>query len=227
MHTFRAIALILACVAAQPAWAQQKKAGPAQPQATARALQQEIDALKQENSELHRQLEEAQAQNGRALEELEQLKATLMENRSGGDSLLKELQQTKTALARSESRARALEAEAEALRGRVEDTSAVKEGAFVQLGPDVAPAECINLRRMTPSAKKATGVVVVNVLISEQGEPLDVRLIQGLPGKGTAWTEKAHEACLEAAKRLAFHPATAKDGSVRLKVWQGVGFYLN
>jgi exonuclease VII large subunit len=226
MHALRAIALILVCATAQPGAAQQKKTSAA-PQNHAQERQQEIDALRQENSELQRQLEEAQIQSDQARQELEQARATLMENRSGGDSLLKELQQTKMALARSESRAKSLEAEAATLRGRVEDTTAAKEGAFVQLGPDIVPAECINLRRMAPNTKKVSGVVVVNVLISEQGEPLDVRLIQGLPGKETVWTAKAHEACLEAARRLAFHPATTKDGSVRLKVWQGVGFYLN
>jgi TolA-binding protein len=249
MNSARAAAIILAaCTAAHTAHPlvyppvhppvhpaarpQQKKAdGAANPQVASlqrqiKDLQGSLDELRQENSELQRQMEEAAIQGGQAREELDQLKATLRENQSGGDSLLKELQQAKTALAKSEARAKSMEAEAAALRGRIDDASPVKDGAFVHLGPDVAPAECINLRRMTPKVKRAPGVVVVNVLISEQGEPLDVLLLQRLPGPDTAWTEKAHEACLEAAKRLAFRPATTKDGSIRLKVWQGVGFYL-
>jgi len=237
-----AIALVLACTAVQPAKAQQKKTSSAQQTASQHAalqqqvtsqqkqikeLQDALDALKQENSELERQLEEVRIEKGQVQEDLDQLRATLKENQSGGDSLLKELQQTKSALLKSESKLKSLETEAAALRDRVEDSSALKEGTLVQLGPDVIPAECINLRRMTPSTKNASGVVVVNVLISERGDPLDVRIIQKLPGDETKWTAKAHEACIEAAKRLAFHPATTKDGSTRLRVWQGVGFNLN
>ena len=227
------------CMAVQPVQAQQKKAAPAKQAAAPQkpadsALQKQIaelqaalDTLKQDHSELERQLEEARIQNGQVRDELDRLKATLKENQSGGDSLLKELQQAKGALAKSESRAKALEDEAASLRGRVEDTSAVKEGALTHFGPDVVPAECMNLRRMTPNTKRVSGVVVVNVLISERGEPLDVRLVQRLPGDETEWTTRAHNACLEAAKRLVFRPATTKDGSIRLKVWQGVGFELN
>jgi len=73
--------------------------------------------------------------------------------------------------------------------------------------------------------RKVSGAVVVNCLIDEMGDTIDVRLIQGLPGEETEWVRSAHEACLEAAKRLVFEPATTKDG-IRVKVWQGVGFYL-
>jgi len=228
--------LCLLSMAVQPVQAQQKKAAPAaKPAAPADpALQKQIvdlqaalDALKQDYSELDRQLEEARIQNGQVRDELDRLKATLKENQSGGDSLLKELQQAKGALVKSEARVKALEDEAATLRGRVEDTSAVKDGTLAHFDPDVVPAECLNLRRMTPNTKRVSGVVVVNVLISERGEPLDVRLVQRLPGDETEWTARAHNACLEAAKRLVFRPATTKDGSVRLKVWQGVGFELN
>ena len=38
---------------------------------------------------------------------------------------------------------------------------------------------------------------------------------------------EADEACLEAAKRIVFDPACAKDGKTHFKVWQGVGFFLD
>jgi hypothetical protein len=84
----------------------------------------------------------------------------------------------------------------------------------------------MNLNKITPKAKKVSGVVVVNVLISENGEVLDTKLLQGLPGEGE-WVQKAHEACLEAAKRIVFDPARAADGKTRVRVWQGVGFELD
>jgi hypothetical protein len=84
----------------------------------------------------------------------------------------------------------------------------------------------MNVKRVTPSVKKVDrGVVVVNVLVNEQGEVLDARLLQGLPGDGE-WVQKANEACVEAAKRLVFDAARTKDG-IRVRVWQGVGFLLD
>jgi len=203
-------------------------------QASARVLTQERDSLKlqleelrQEYAELSRQLDEATAQREQAIAEREQLEATLRENQSGGQSILRELQQAKSDLKNSNSKIESLEREIAALKVSVNEAANPKDGAFVQLGPDIIPARCLNLRRMTPSVKRVSGVVVVNCLINELGEPIDVHLIQGLPGDETEWVTKAHTACLEAAKRLAFAPATTLDGSVRLKVWQGVGFILN
>jgi DNA repair exonuclease SbcCD ATPase subunit len=225
MNKLGAFALAFAAAAAQPAMAQQKSTSAANQKQAKAPNKDEVGALRQENSELHRQLEEAGIQIEQLTDELDRLNATLRENQSGGDSLLKELQQTKAALAQSDSRAKSMEADLGALQDRARGTST--DGGFIaQLGPDVVPAVCLNLRRMAPKTKRVTGVVVVNVLISEIGEPLDVCLIQGLPGDESKWNAEAHEACLEAAKRLAFKPATTKDGSTRLKVWQGVGFYL-
>jgi TonB family protein len=70
------------------------------------------------------------------------------------------------------------------------------------------------------------GVVVVQVLVNERGEVTAARLLQGLPGDG-ADARQAGEACVEAAKRIVFDPATSKDGKTRYQVWQGVGFYLD
>ena len=193
------------------------------------ALQQQVDeipfVLRQENAELYRQLDEAMAQKERAEVERDRLETALREHRSGGDSLLRELQQTKNDLSNANSKIESLDREIQTLRDRLDDVIAVREGALVHFGPDIIPAKCLNLRRMTPSVRRASGIVVINCLISELGEPLDVQLIQGLPGDATEWTERAHQACLEAAKRLVFEPATTKDG-VRLRVWQGVAFQL-
>jgi hypothetical protein len=107
------------------------------------------------------------------------------------------------------------------------------EGDLVQPGEEVLPARPINLNRATPRLKasgflssRPKGVVVVNVLISEKGDVLAARLVQGLPGDSPE-ARDAGEACLEAAKSLVFDPAASKDGKVKFKIWQGVGFYLD
>jgi len=248
MIAFRFTAILLTSLALMPVMAQQKSkssqqsnAGSANAQIASlrsqvKTLTEERDALrlkvdeipdllKQENAELYRQLDEAEAQREQAQAELEQLRDTLRENQSGGDSLLRELQQTRNDLKSRNNRVELLEAEVASLQARLDDAVNIKDGAFVQFGPDIVPAECLNLRRMTPKVKRVSGVVVINCLINELGDPIDVCLIQGLPGGATEWTVKAHEACLDAAKRLVFKPAT-KNG-VRLKIWQGVGFILN
>jgi predicted nuclease with TOPRIM domain len=248
MTAFPFTAIVLSCLAVLPVMGQQKPKSSQQSNTNSanaqivslrnqvKTLTEERDALKlkvdeipdilrQENAELYRQIDEAEAQKEQLLDELEQVKATLQENQSGGDSLLRELQQAKNDLRRSNNRVELLEKEVVSLEARFDDAVNIKDGAFVQYGPNIVPAECLNLRRMTPEIKRAVGVVVVNCLINELGDTEAVCLIQGLPGKVTEWTLKAHEACLEAAKRLVFKPAT-KNG-VRLKVWQGVGFVLN
>ena len=70
------------------------------------------------------------------------------------------------------------------------------------------------------------GVVVVNVLVSDKGDVLASRLLQGLPDSSPE-AAVANEACVDAAKRIVFDPAASKDGKTRFKVWQGVGFYLD
>ena len=232
MNILGTVIVSAACTFALPIQAQQKKTNQAGNTQTAnlqkqvKALTEERDALKQDNAELLRQLDEASSQSEQVTEELEQIKATLRENQTGGESLLKELQMAKASLSSSKSRAEALEKKVAALESRLDDAENIKDGALVHYGPNIIPAKCLNLRRMTPNTKRVSGIVVVNCLINEQGEPVDVRIVQPLAGDATEWTERAHEACLEAAKKLAFEPATTLDG-VRVKVWQGIGFYLN
>jgi hypothetical protein len=101
----------------------------------------------------------------------------------------------------------------------------VDEGALVALTENVVPARPVNLSRINPRVKKASGVVVVNVLVSETGDVLDVSLLQGLAGDGE-WARLANMDCVESAKRLVFEPARANRGQTKVKVWQPVGFYL-
>jgi hypothetical protein len=234
---FRLAPLMLFAAVAIPAVAQQNKvnAQVAALQKQVKALTEERDALqlkvdempfalRQVQAELYRQLDEVVAQKEQAEAMLEQAEATLRENQSGGESILRELQQVRGELRNSNNRVEALGKEVAEMQGRLDDVASPKEGTLVHLGSEIIPAKCLNLQRMTPSVRKVSGVVVVNCLINEMGDPMDIHLIQGLSGD-SEWVEKAHEACMEAAKRLVFHPATNKNG-VRLKVWQGVAFFL-
>lgn len=234
--TLRAAAFLLCSLTILPAAPPKAKApSAAQLQAQVKRLTAERDELKtrlaateslqrdltasQKSRELAR--EEAEA----ARRELDQLRSALRENQAGGESLLRDLQKAEAergaALSEVE-RLRAALGEAEArLRGRVD------EGELVVLSREITPARPLNLARVTPTARKVSrGVVVVQVLVSENGEVLDSRLLQPLPGEGE-WVEKANEACVEAAKRLVFDPARAADGKTRVRVWQGVGFLLD
>ena len=68
--------------------------------------------------------------------------------------------------------------------------------------------------------------------IAQMEEQLDVRLIQGVnPGvpvdkEADEHARAANAACLEAAKRLIFDPARTSAGT-RVRVWQGVAFFLD
>ncbi len=208
---------------------------------TAAALQAQVKKLTAERDELKERLaalegtqqEMVAAQRSRDLSkeeaaaarrELEALKGSLKENQSSGDTLIRDLQEARNDLASTKEDNIRLRKELGILNAKV--AGQVGEGALLPLTPDVVPAKPMNLKRATPSVKKVDrGVVVVNVLVNEQGEVLDTRLLQGLPGEGE-WVQKANEACVEAARRLVFDPARTKDG-VRIRVWQGVGFLLD
>lgn len=218
-----------------------KKPTPAQLQAQVKKLTEERDELKQRLAALDdvqqelaatrkaRDLARAEGELGR--KEVDQLKATLKENQGGGDAILAELREARQAATEAKAETGRLKEENEELQRK---TSTVPvEGDLVVLGEDIQPARPINLNRVIPRLKASSifagrpkGVVVVNVLISEKGDVLSARLIQGLPGDTTE-VKEAGEACVEAAKHLVFDPATSKDGKTRFKVWQGVGFYLD
>jgi hypothetical protein len=166
-----------------------------------------------------------------ARKEIDQLRGSLKENQGGSDAILSELRAAQQATEVAKAEAGRLRAENELLAHKA--SAVAGEGDLVLLGEDIQPARPINLNRATPRLKSSSlfagrpkGVVVVNVLISEKGDVVAARLIQGLPGDSPE-AKEAGEACVEAAKHLVFDPATSKDGKTKLKVWQGVGFYLD
>lgn len=182
-----------------------------------------LEGLQQETASARKSRDLAREEAAALRKELDQLKASMSENQHGLDNILADLKKAKAETAawqeaNADLKKRLEEAETR-LQGRVGD------GAPVVLSREVTPAKVMNLARQTPSVRKAHGVVVVNVLVSEAGDVLDVRMVQGLAGEDE-WIQKANEACLDAAKRLVFDPARASDGKTPVKVWQGVGFYL-
>jgi hypothetical protein len=218
-----------------------KKPTPAQLQAQVKQLTLERDDLKQrlaateslqqEAASAKKAKELARSEGEGARKEIEQLRASLKENQSGSDAILKELQEAKQAAEEAKAEATRLRAQNESLQFKA--NAVPGEGDLVTLSEDIQAARPINLNRATPRLKtsgflssRPKGVVVVNVLINEKGDVLASRLIQGLPGD-SAGAKEAGEACVEAAKHIVFDPATSKDGKIRFKVWQGVGFYLD
>jgi seryl-tRNA synthetase len=182
------------------------------------------ESLQEDLAAAQKSRDMARQETERSRKELEQMKSALAENQGSADTILNELQKAKADLATAKDALAALKGEAE---GRKEQLAApAAEGALVPFSPELTPARPINLARITPQAKKVTGVVVVNVLVSETGEVLDTRLLQGLPGD-SEWVAKGNAACVEAAKRIVFDPARAADGRTKVRVWQGVGFMLD
>lgn len=218
-----------------------KKPTPAQLQAQIRRLTEERDGLRQRlaaTENLQQELAAAQAARDLARTEAEtarreadQVRATLRENQGGGDAILRELQAAKQEAAAARAEAARMKAENEAFHRQAAASPA--EGDLVVLGEEILPARPMNLNRVVPRLASAglfsgrpKGVVVVHVLVNEKGEVVAARLLQGLPGEAPE-AKEAGEACVEAAKKLVFDPATSADGKTRFKVWQGVGFYLD
>ena len=235
MRTLLALLLIALPVAAA------KKPTPAQLQAQVKQLTEERDGLKQRlaaSEDLQQELaaarkarDLARSESEAARKEADQLKASLKENQGGGDAILKELQEARQSATEAKAESQRLRAENEDLQRKTSATPG--EGDLVVLSEALLPARPINLNRMVPRLKSTSlfsgrpkGAVVVNVLISEKGDVLAARLLQGLPGDSPDARE-AGEACVEAAKHLVFDPAASKDGRTKFKVWQGVGFYLD
>lgn len=235
MRAALALILVLAPLAAA------RKPSTAQLQAQVKRLTEERDVLKQRlaaTEDLTQQLaaakkarDLAKAEAEAARREASQMQATLKEAQGGGDAILTEFKQARQTAADAQAEAARLKGEVEALQQKLNATPA--EGSLVMLTDDIQPARPLNLYRITPRVKSLglfasnpKGVVVVQVLVSEKGEVLSARLLQGLPGDDPQ-AKEAGEACVEAAKRIVFDPATSKDGKTRYQVWQGVGFYLN
>lgn len=231
--------LILAVLLAIPVMAKPKSepkaTSTAQLQAQIRKLTEERDDFKgrlaatetiqQDLAAANKSKDLALAKADALQKELDQVRASMNENQSGAETLLRDLRQAKVDLASCQAENDALKKAAEAVQPK--GPGQVMEGALVNLTPDVFPARPINLLRLAPRRENVSrGVVVVNVLVSEKGEVLATRLIQGLPGNDE-WVQKANASCVEAARRLVFDPARAADGKTPVKVWQGVGIYLD
>ncbi len=189
------------------------------------------EKLQQEAASAKQARDLARSESEAARKEVEQLRASLKENQGGSDAILKELQEAKQTAEEARAEAGRLRTQNESLQFKV--NAVPGEGDLVLLGEDIKAARPVNLNRVTPHLKGSSffaghpkGVVVVNVLISEKGDVLASRLLQGLPGD-SADAKAANEACVEAAKHLVFDPATSTDGKTRFRVWQGVGFYLD
>ncbi len=229
--------LIILALLALPLAAQAKKPKPptpAQVKAELKRLEEERDDLKARLAATEGlQAELATAQKARDLakadaqaakDELANLHATLKENQAGFEPLLRDLKAAKAATQECQAQRDRLKAELEALQTRL---GPPQEGALVAGGDDITAARVINLSRITPRLEgwgHPRGVVVVNVLVDEKGEVVASRLLQGLPGEGEK-LRSAEAACVEAAKKLVYDPARTAAGT-KVKLWQGVGFWL-
>ncbi|HNX31460.1 MAG TPA: hypothetical protein PKM35_07625 [Holophaga sp.] len=190
-------------------------------------LQRQLDATENLQQELAASLQgrdQARQEATGLRRELDAAKASMKENQSGSEAILEDLRKTKADLAACASDKETLRTQLESAETRAKKQAETMTGPGL---PDIVPARALNLGRVTPKVSKVRrGVVVVNVLVSENGEVLDTNLLQGLPGTDV-YVQKANDSCLEAAKRLVFDPARSGDGKTKLRVWQAVGFLVN
>lgn len=229
--------LLIPALLALPLCAQAKKPKaptPAQLKAELRKVEAERDDLKArlatteglqaELATMQKARDLAKADAQAAKDELAGLHATLKENQAGFEPLLRDLKAAKASAQECQGQRDRLKLELEALQTRL---GPPQEGALVAGGDDITPARPINLNRVTPRLEgwnHPKGVVVVNVLVDEKGEVVASRLLQGLPGEGDKLRD-AETACVEAAKKVVFDPARTAAGT-KVKIWQGVGFWL-
>ena len=193
------------------------------------ALQAKLNA----QADLASQLADAQgsrdqykAQAASATQELASLKAMLKENAGDSDALLKSVSKSKDQLAACQADRDKLAKENAELKRSL--NGPFQPGDTVIESADITPANPLNLYKVTPKLSgwgAPKGVVVVNVFIDDKGEVTAARLLQPLSGDSQK-VKDANAACLDAAKRVVFDPARTSDGTP-VKVWQGVGFYLD
>ncbi len=236
----RRTALLIPCLALclSPAVAAQSKRAPssAQLKADLKKLTAERDALQAKldaQNALPSQLADAQAsrdqykaQAATATQELSSLKAMMKENAGDADALLKGVAKAKDQLAACQADRDKLAAENTELKRRL--NGPFQAGDTVIENETISPANPLNLYKVTPKLSgwgAPKGVVVVNVFVDEKGEVTAARLLQPLSGDSQK-VKDANAACLDAAKRVVFDPARTADGTP-VKVWQGVGFYLD
>jgi hypothetical protein len=233
----RRSALALFLIAA-PAFAAQSHRAPASAQMKAdlKKLAAERDALQAKldaQANLSSQLADAQgsrdqykAQAAAATQELTSLKTMMKENAGDADALLKGVAKSKDQLAACQAERDKLTKENAELTRRLEGP--FQSGDTVIESADITPANPLNLYKVTPKLSgwgAPKGTVVVNVFIDDKGEVTAARLLQPISGDSQK-VKDANAACLDAAKRVVFDPARTKDGTP-VKVWQGVGFYLD
>lgn len=244
----RRTALLIPCLLAlslSPAFAAQSRRAPssAQLKAELKKVTAERDALQAKQaatqakldaqSALPSQLADAQAsrdqfkaQAATATQELTSLKAMMKENAGDADALLKGVAKAKDQLATCQADRDKLAAENAELKRRL--NGPFQPGDTVIENETITPANPLNLYKVTPKLSgwgAPKGVVVVNVFIDDKGEVTAARLLQPLSGDSQK-VKDANAACLDAAKRVVFDPARTSDGTP-VKVWQGVGFYLD
>ena len=236
MRRTAAALLLLPCLAASAGAQSRRAPTSAQLKADLKKLTAERDALQAKldaQSALPTKLADAQgsrdqykAQATAAAQELASLKAMMKENAGDADALLKGVAKSKDQLAACQAERDNLAKENADLKRRLEGP--FQAGDTVMETEDITPANPLNLYKVTPKISgwgAPKGTVVVNVFIDDKGEVTAARLLQPLSGDGQK-VKDANAACLDAAKRVVFDPARTKDGQP-VKVWQGVGFYLD
>ncbi len=193
------------------------------------ALQAKVDAQSSTASQLadaQASRDQFKAQAASAAQELSSLKAMMKENAGDSDALLKGVAKTKDQLAACQADRDKLASENAELTRRI--NGPFQPGDTVIENETITPANPLNLYKVTPKLSgwgSPKGVVVVNVFIDEKGEVTAARLLQPLSGESQK-VKDANAACLDAAKRVVFDPARTGNGTP-VKVWQGVGFYLD
>ncbi|HYX24338.1 MAG TPA: TonB family protein [Thermoanaerobaculia bacterium] len=104
----------------------------------------------------------------------------------------------------------------EPARSREPEPPRVKAGDLVEAGPGVAPPQLVNFPKPAypPLARslRVEGLVVVSVLVDENGQVLDARVTEPISQK-----VGINEAALSAARSAHYKPATK--GGVRVKMW--------
>ena len=181
-------------------------------------------ALREELATVKISLDLAKKEVREAHKELEHMRNAVAENQDSMDAILNDLQGVKKDLANAT-------IANESLRSKLVESSKknnihMNDGSVVPITPDIIPARPMNLGRIAiKSGHQNRGIVVVNVLINENGEVLDTKLLQGLPGHGES-IDAANATCVERAKQLMFDPARTIDGKTKVRVWQGVGMVL-
>ncbi|HET6330242.1 MAG TPA: hypothetical protein VFF76_05575 [Holophagaceae bacterium] len=236
MRRTAAALLLLSCLATPLAaqsrrapTAAQLKAGLKKLTAERDALQAKVDAqtaLPAQLADAQRSRDQYKAQAAASAQELASLKAMLKENAGDSDALLKGVAKSKEQLAACQADRDKLAKENAELQRRLEGP--FQPGDTVIEAENITPANPLNLYKVTPKLSgwgAPKGVVVVNVFVDDKGEVTVARLLQPLSGDSQK-VKDANAACLDAAKRVVFDPARTKDGTP-VKVWQGVGFYLD